>query len=123
MPFVRPRVKQRGDARVLTEFQDFGSNFSHGFFQGLRMALIDLGHDTRFSRRPLAAGPAAPVGLRRIENPSRPRPVLPKFCRINAGQIGRTLLLVSICVGFWNLPQPHKIAPKATVAAPTLKPF
>ncbi len=87
------------------------------------MALIDLDHDTGFGRRPIAAAPVASLGTRRIEDHLRPRPALSKFCRINAGQLGRTLLLVMLCVGFWNLPQPHKIAPKAAVAAPTLKPF
>lgn len=87
------------------------------------MALIDLDQDTGFGRRPLAAAPVTVRRSHRIDDSSRPRPALSNFCRINAGQIGRTMFLVMICVGFWNLPQPHKVAPKAAVAAPALKPF
>lgn len=87
------------------------------------MAHIDLEHGLAIGRRPPASLPA--LGARRghLEEPSRLRSSVPTFCRIDAGQLGRTLFLVMICVSFWSLPQPQKLPPKAGVAAPSLKPF
>lgn len=86
------------------------------------MAHIDLDHGLEIVHHPAANLPAL-ARHRRIEEPSRLRPSVPNFCRIDAGQLCRTLFLVMICVGFWNLPHPERLAPKATVAAPSLKPF
>jgi hypothetical protein len=87
------------------------------------MAHIDLDQGAAFGQRPAAMSPVFPMGRAQNDEPARPRPSLPKFCRVNAGQIVRTLFLVLLCVGFWQIPHPERLAPKAAVASPSLKPF
>ena len=69
------------------------------------MAHIDLDHAAAARRRPAATAVAFHATPARTDEPARPRPALPRFCRINAGQFGRSLLLVLICVGFWQIPR------------------
>lgn len=87
------------------------------------MAHIEFDHETAFGRRPAAMPPVPGARPGRSVELPRTRPSLPKFCRVNAGQIGRTLFLVLILMGFWQLPHPERLAPKGAVAATTLKPF
>jgi hypothetical protein len=87
------------------------------------MAHIDLDDGAVFGQRPAAMAPVFRAGQAQIDEPARPRPALPKFCRVNAGQIFRTIFLVMLCVGFWQIPHAERFAPKAAVAAPSLKPF
>lgn len=87
------------------------------------MAHIDLEHGISFGQRPAAMSPVFRLGQAQSDEAARPRPALPKFCRVNAGQIARTLFLVMLCAGFWQIPHAERFAPRAAVAAPTLKPF
>jgi hypothetical protein len=87
------------------------------------MAHIDLHHGAVYARRPAATSAVYPVQVAGVEETGRPRAARPAFCRLNVGQVGRSLLLVLVCVGFWQLPQAEKSPPRATVATPALKPF
>jgi hypothetical protein len=74
------------------------------------MANIDAGF-----RAPLRARPHAIVDARRSKAgedqpaPSRPAP-RPKFCRVNAGQLIRALILVVLCLGVVQLSPAEKRA-------------
>jgi hypothetical protein len=87
------------------------------------MAHIDLDHGAAYGQRPAATSPAFQAAAARVDEPGRVRTPPPSFCRINVGQIGRSLFLVLICVGFWQSPHPERLAPKSAVATPALKPF
>jgi hypothetical protein len=87
------------------------------------MAHIDLDHGAAYARRPAATSPIYPARPAPVEETGRPRAPRPAFCRLNVGQVGRSLLLVMVCVGFWQLPRAEKSPPRAAVATPALKPF
>ncbi len=71
------------------------------------MAHIELGY------RVAAVRPSAPYNpsrAREIAQTPRLAPARPKFCRVDAGQLVRTALLVLLCLGLSQLPRVEKIS-------------
>lgn len=78
------------------------------------MAHIELGYRASAVR---PSAPQNPARAREKVQAQRPAPARPKFCRVDAGQLIRTALLVLLCLGLSQLPRPEKLPASGSVAA------
>lgn len=83
------------------------------------MANVDLDNGMTASVRP-----SATINPRRVPTiciPQRPSlrltPVRPKFCKIDSGQLFRSLLLFLLCLGLSQLPRAEKLFSKSAFDA------